>query len=317
MEDENILRQPGFEGGLPQVRRESDRMRVLEGDWRRGRYYRDEGMLIGNDPYRMSRLAGQELDEALHGRPQGTQVQPWDWGLARRRSGSRADDLRLGREQHGAGVGWKWGTKAGPRGMTGSERVRAGYPRNAVEDATWDRRLRQIYRGLPGDPHIQGGEQGLVRGEKRLRGEMDDWARGRYTSDTARLADDDWRNANPRGRWPTPIQREGFREQFFRDRMQTLPGELRMDAAQGPRAAGLSPWERFQGVIRQILPGTKASPYRRAYTGYGGVPRPRTPRLLSSGIPRPAADPFGAYGVRRVNTTRLPRVLRIPNWRGY
>jgi hypothetical protein len=76
--------------------------------------------------------------------------------------------------------------------------------------------------------------------------------------------------------------------------------------------------QRVIGAVGRILRSTKASPYGRAY-GYGRAPRVRTPRLpriprlrATSGIPRPAADPFGAYGVRReAGVPRIPGIPRV------
>jgi hypothetical protein len=152
-----------------------------------------------------------------------------------------------------------------PRGMTGGDQisVRAGYPRNAMEDARWNRRLRQIYRGLPGDPKILGGEEGFVRNEKRLRGEMDDWTLGRYTSDTAYNADDDWRNTHPGGRLPTAGQRQQARDQFLRERWQTLPQEMRMEIQGQPpplvaaRERARNAWQELRGGAGRFMPGSR------------------------------------------------------------
>ena len=75
-----------------------------------------------------------------------------------------------------------------------------------------------------------------------------------------------------------------------------------------------------RAVLEDLCESTKAaSPYRRAYTGLARVPRIRSLRQPRSvtGIPRPAADPFGAYGVRQARTMILPRIPRIPGLRGY
>ncbi len=71
-------------------------------------------------------------------------------------------------------------------------------------------------------------------------------------------------------------------------------------------------------ALEQMVQSVKASPYRRAYSGYGAAPRLRLPRLprvrVGRGLPRPAADPYGVYGARRTPAT-LARIPGIPRLR--
>jgi len=66
----------------------------------------------------------------------------------------------------------------------------------------------------------------------------------------------------------------------------------------------------ISAALREIVQSAKAAPYGRLY---GGPPRIRTSRL-PAGLPRPAADPFGAYGVRRRGLT-LAKIPPIPRLR--